>query len=47
MSQAQVRKEAEQPELGLTWSETIHILPRQHVIVFRKSDADTRPQPTP
>jgi precorrin-6B methylase 2 len=47
MSQAQVRKEAEQPELGLTWSETIHILPRQHVIVFRKSDADTTPQPTP
>jgi ubiquinone/menaquinone biosynthesis C-methylase UbiE len=47
MSQAQVRKEAEQPETGLMWSETIHILPRQHVIVFRKSDADTTPQPTP
>jgi len=37
MSQAQVRKEAEQPEFGLTWAETIHILPRQHVIVFQKS----------
>lgn len=42
MSQAQVRKEAEQPEFGLTWAETIHILPRQHVIVFQKSTiADT------
>ena len=37
MSRAQVRKEAEQPEFGLTWAETIHILPRQHVIVFQKS----------
>jgi len=37
MTQAQVRKEAEQPEFGLTWLETIHILPRQHVIVFRKT----------
>lgn len=47
MSQAQVRKEAEQPELGLTWAETVHILPRQHVIVFRKLDASSGPQPTP
>jgi predicted methyltransferase len=37
MTQAQVRKEAEQPEFGLTWLETIHILPRQHVIVFQKT----------
>ena len=36
MSQAQVRREAEQPELKLRWTETIHILPRQHVIVFTK-----------
>ena len=39
MTQAQVRKEAEQAEFGLTWLETIHILPRQHVIVFQKTAA--------
>ncbi|MEY3458680.1 MAG: putative methyltransferase YcgJ [Planctomycetota bacterium] len=39
MSQTQVRLEAEQPEFGLTWLETIHILPRQHVIVFQKTGA--------
>ena len=37
MSQAQVRLEAEQPEFGLSWLETIHILPRQHVIIFQKT----------
>ena len=37
MSEAQVRKEAEQPELGLTWKETVSTLPRQHVIIFTKS----------
>lgn len=36
MSQAQVRREAELPEFKLRWTETIHILPRQHVIVFTK-----------
>ena len=36
MSQAQVRREAEQTEFKLRWTETIHILPRQHVIVFTK-----------
>ena len=36
MSQVQVRREAEQPEFGLHWSETIHVLPRQHIIVFQK-----------
>ncbi|MFN9719803.1 MAG: class I SAM-dependent methyltransferase [Planctomycetota bacterium] len=36
MSQAQVRREAELPEFRLRWTETIHILPRQHVIVFTK-----------
>jgi hypothetical protein len=34
MSEAQVRKEmAVQP---LTWAETISVLPRQHIIIFRK-----------
>jgi len=36
MSQAQVRREAEQPEFGLKWTETIHVLPRQHILVFTK-----------
>jgi ubiquinone/menaquinone biosynthesis C-methylase UbiE len=34
MTEAQVRKEMEvQP---LTWVETLHLLPRQHIIIFRK-----------
>lgn len=37
MSEAQVRKEAEQPEFGLKWKATHKELPRQHVIVFEKS----------
>jgi ubiquinone/menaquinone biosynthesis C-methylase UbiE len=41
MSTAQVRKEAEQ--FPLKWVETIETLPRQHVIVFRK----TATSPTP
>jgi len=36
MSQAQVRREAELPEFGLKWTETIHVLPRQHILVFTK-----------
>jgi precorrin-6B methylase 2 len=36
MSQAQVRKELEIPELNLRWKETIDKLPRQHVMVFEK-----------
>ncbi len=36
MSQAQVRKEAEQPEFSLRWKETVDTLPRQHVVVFEK-----------
>ena len=26
----------EQPEFGLSWLETVHVLPLQHVIIFRK-----------
>ena len=37
MSEAQVRKEAEQPEFGLEWVETIAVLPRQHIVVFRRA----------
>ena len=41
MTEAQVRKEmANQP---LTWVETLHDLPRQHVIIFRKNETATKP----
>ena len=36
MAEAQVRKEAEQPEFGLKWVETIGVLPRQHIVVFKR-----------
>ena len=36
MSEAQVKKEALQPEFGLKWKETIGELPRQHIVVFEK-----------
>lgn len=41
MSEAQVKKEIGLPEFGLTWKETIGVLPRQHIIVFE------RPVPEP
>lgn len=48
MSQAQVRREIEQPELGLTWQETIGVLPRQHILVFVKQPAlDAAPAAAP
>ena len=37
MSVEQVKLEAEQPEFGLQYRETIDILPRQHIIVFEKN----------
>lgn len=36
MSEAQVKKEIEQPEFRLKWKETIGELPRQHLIIFEK-----------
>lgn len=39
MTQAQVKKEALIPELGLEWVETDKSLPVQHVIIFRKKPA--------
>ena len=36
MSEAQVKKVASLPELGLRWKETIGILPRQHIVVFER-----------
>lgn len=39
MTEAQVKKEAGQPEFGLKFKETIGVLPRQHIIIFeRKKD---------
>jgi precorrin-6B methylase 2 len=38
MSQEQVKKEVEQPGLNLRWKETINVLPRQHILIFTKSD---------
>jgi SAM-dependent methyltransferase len=40
MSEAQVKKEALQPEFGLKWKETIGTLPRQHIVVFEKKKDD-------
>ena len=36
MSQAQAKKEVEQPEFGMKWTETIDVLPRQHILIFTK-----------
>jgi precorrin-6B methylase 2 len=36
MTEAQAKKELDQPEFGLKWKETIGTLPWQHVIVFEK-----------
>ncbi len=36
MTEAQVKKEAEQTEFGLKWKKTIAVLPVQHIIVFEK-----------
>jgi precorrin-6B methylase 2 len=36
MSEAQVKREAGQPEFGLRFVETMGVLPRQHIIVFER-----------
>ena len=38
MSQKQARTEVEQEEFRMKWTETIDVLPRQHILVFTKSD---------
>lgn len=40
MSEAQVKREASQPEFGLKWKETIDRLPRQHMVVFERKRND-------
>lgn len=49
MSEAQVRREAEQAEFGLKWLETVDKLPRQHVVIFQKPlpSSEESPAPTP
>lgn len=42
MSEKQVRREVERPEFGLTWKETIGVLPRQHIIVFERQAEPAR-----
>jgi precorrin-6B methylase 2 len=39
MTEEQIRKEAGLPELGLTWTETVSTLPRQHVVIFTRTAA--------
>ena len=43
MTQAQVKKEINQPEFHLKWKETIATLPRQHVIIFEKQPEPETP----
>jgi ubiquinone/menaquinone biosynthesis C-methylase UbiE len=45
MTQAQVKKEINQPEFGLKWKETIGTLPRQHVIIFEKQPDEAPAKP--
>lgn len=42
MTEAQVKREAGLPEFGLKWRETIPVLPRQHIIVFERTDGESR-----
>jgi ubiquinone/menaquinone biosynthesis C-methylase UbiE len=36
MSQKQAKAEVEQPEFNMKWTETIDVLPRQHILIFTK-----------
>lgn len=38
MSEEQAKKELEQPEFGLRWTETIGVLPWQHILVFTRQN---------
>lgn len=40
MTEAQVKKEASQPEFGLKFVETIRVLPWQHIVVFERKPAE-------
>ena len=36
MTEEQAKKELEQPGLGLKWTETIGVLPWQHILIFTR-----------
>ena len=40
MTEAQVKREIQQPEFHLEWTETIDVLPWQHIVLFTKQDPD-------
>ena len=42
MTEAQVKKEAGQPEFGLKFVETIGILPQQHIVIFEKPQSPSK-----
>ena len=49
MTEAQVKKEAGQPEFGLKFVETIGVLPWQHIVIFerlKKSETTTKEKST-
>ncbi len=39
MTEAQVKREIGRPEFGLKWTDTIAVLPRQHIVVFARLPA--------
>jgi predicted kinase len=39
MTEEQAKKELEQPEFRLKWTETIGVLPWQHILIFTKQKA--------
>lgn len=41
MTEAQVKKEASQPEFGLKFKENIKVLPWQHIIIFERKPEDS------
>lgn len=43
MTEAQVKKEMDQPEFGLKWKETLGMLPLQHILVFEKQASAAEP----
>lgn len=45
MSQKQARLEVEQTEFNMKWTETIAVLPRQHILVFTKPLPDGKIKP--
>lgn len=47
MTEAQVKKEALQPEFGLRFKETIGVLPLQHIVIFERPKLDEKSSAPP